>query len=483
MTKTPTVARHLATASAAGTAVIAMVLALLPASAAPAAPIPDAFIIGAGSATYAHGDTDLLVGVFFAGNEGRIFFTSGRGGSTPSWQPGAWQEIPGGGRTPWGPAVARGLLKTYVAVLGNDNRMFLQTAYDEWGGKSWNSGWSLIPGAMKFNSAPHLAYLADGSLLATARGFDGKMYWQSMSKSGVWLGDWLPGNTPVPPAYGFGIAVTAVNGRTFFAMTGEDKRVYLGWFHGWGITWTEVPGGGRAVGTPALARTGDATLNVIVQGLGNRLHYQAATAPSGTTPPTWRPGWTEVPGQGQFLPVLNGEGPAASTTFSGNLHVYRRGLDGSLFVIALRNVAGSTALDYAEGYQAWQQVPGSQVSYPTTPPTTSPTPSPPTPAKPNLAFTGAPKWNSTVQGYEIKFRNTGTAGAGAFRVQAQLEGYKVNENTYNSLAVGQEGTLLLKPSDYGLPTGTYRYNFALDVYDTVMESNDNDNSWNGLLQH
>ncbi len=486
MNKTPNRARHVVRgfAAAAAAALTAVAFALLPATGVPAAPIPNAFLIGAGSGTYAFAANDLLVGVFFAGNEGRIFYTSGQGGSTPSWQSGAWQEVPGGGRTPWGPAVARGQLKTHVAVLGNDHRMFLQTAHDEWGGKTWNSGWSLIPGTMKFNSAPSLASMADGGLLATARGFDGKMYWQTMSKTGAWLGEWLPGNTPAPLAYGFGIATTVVNGRTFFAMTAEDKRVYVGWFHGWGIDWTEVPGGGRAVGTPALARTGKATLNVIVQGLGNRIHYQAATAPAGTAPPTWRAGWTEVPGQGQFQGVVNGEGPAASTTFAGNLHIYHRGLDGSLFTIALRNPPGSTALDYAEGYQAWQQVPGSQVSYPTNPPTTPPTtppsgpPSPP-PGKPDLGFTGTPHIDSSEKRMYITFKNVGNANAGGFRVHLLINGTTLYDYwIFSSMSPGATQTIY---ADVSPLSNSDSYNFVLDPYGAVNESNAQNNSYNGYL--
>jgi hypothetical protein len=104
----------------------------------------------------------------------------------------------------------------------------------------------------------------------------------------------------------------------------------------------------------------------------------------------------------------------------------------------------------------------------------------PTPqTKPDLVFTGGATYNTQTKRIQISFKNIGTANAGAFRVNAQVNNVSLGELVYDSMPVGQGDTVSFDPGF--LPSGDYTYNFVLDLYNTVNESNENNNGFNGIF--
>jgi CARDB len=103
----------------------------------------------------------------------------------------------------------------------------------------------------------------------------------------------------------------------------------------------------------------------------------------------------------------------------------------------------------------------------------------PLPQKPDLAFIGGATYNTKTKKIEISFKNIGTADAGAFRVNAQVNNVSLGEVVYNGMAVGQSDTVSFDPGF--LDPGDYTYNFVLDLYNTVQEGNENNNGFNGTF--
>jgi hypothetical protein len=461
-----------------------------PAGAAAGSGIPaGTYVESVGAAPYFMGDSDLVVSNAVDDAGGRLYFTHGRGFGSPGWSPDGWREIPGGGRTVAKPAVVRGDLRNYVAVVGTGMDIHYQVAHDEWGGKSWNAGWTPIPGAQKLNTAPALAFHGTTGarlLSAFARGVDGRLYRNTMDvETGVWLPEWLPLNTPTPLPYGHGPTAAVIGGKIFLAVTGEGRRTFVGWYSGSGAAWSEVPGGGVSTAAPALAQVGPNLLAVVVEAEPGHLLYNTATAPAADTAPIWSSStWTREPGSGLFRISLYGAGPTASTTPDGaRMHLYGRGLDSATYVLAVEVVPGSAPrrLRLAEGYPGWQQIPGTvppPPPGPTTPPPPPPTTTaPPPPARPDLVWTTAPQsieWDVATRTVSLTLKNQGNAPAGPFYAGFILNYGSVDAVKVESLAVGASQKItfdipLVQP-------GVWPYNFVVDQHSAVTESNERNNS-------
>jgi hypothetical protein len=130
-----------------------------------------------------------------------------------------------------------------------------------------------------------------------------------------------------------------------------------------------------------------------------------------------------------------------------------------------------------DGYAEVIKAVAISVTAPASPP--PPTTPPPNRVEPDLAFTGAATWNNSTKKIEISFKNIGNANAGAFRVGAQVNNTSIGEVIYNEMAVGQGDTVSFSPGF--LPPGDYTYNFVLDLYSAVDESNENNNGFNGTF--
>jgi hypothetical protein len=468
---------------AAGAAAVAT-LAVTPTAAHAAGDIT--MVLGSGAARYGYGSDDLLV-VNAIGPDyrtPRIYYTRGNGG-TPFE---AWREVPGGGITISGtPAVVRGVLRTYVIVTGQDLRPWIQVFNDEWNGGFWNSGWQQIPGDIQADGVPQATYLPNShQLLVTMVDVHGALKWQVMdTNTGVWSG-WVPANLPTPVERYNGVAVAEVNGKALFAVVGENHRVYAGRFSGWGIEWAEIPGGGRSSQTPAIAMSRDGVVNVFVTGTASpsALWYQSATV-TGTTVAglSWRPGWGTLPGNGQFWIFENGEGPAATRTPSGNVHVYHTGMDNALWTQSFQNpTSTSTALHPAEGDTGWRRVPGTefvapgQPGMPTNPPGGPITPPPPPPTAPNLAFVAAPTFNTSTNQFEITLKNFGGTKAGGFQIRREISEYADSYHTITELAAGASTTIVQSMNSIERNL-YYTMSITLDPYGAVAESNEGNNNY------
>jgi subtilase family serine protease len=79
---------------------------------------------------------------------------------------------------------------------------------------------------------------------------------------------------------------------------------------------------------------------------------------------------------------------------------------------------------------------------------------------------------------EIPLKNASSVNAGPFRVSYQINNGAVVELVFgNGLAAGASTIVWISPSL--LPAGG-TYNFVADIYDTVKESNEGNNGWNGI---
>jgi hypothetical protein len=423
-------------------------------------------------------DNDLVVAAVQVGGQGRFYWNL----PTSSFSTG-WNEIPGAGRGDRQPAVVRvgERGRNVVAVRGTDKRFWIQNAYDSWVGKSWDAGWGALK-SRQFNSPPQMSYNeVNNKIVVTGVGLDGLPYWIGFDyDTGVWDTDWMPANTPKPIAPNTGVATTVVNGQIVFAMTAADGGVYVGGFYssGFGIGWRYL-GNSNGKHTPALAVTGGNVLHVVVQSSAynnpNGLITQAAriTGPVDAQPaqggPSWG-AWQFVPGGGQFAPGSFGEGPSASTTKTGKMRIYGRGLDGGLWSLAVEPKSSSDlTLKMTDGYTGWRPVAGST---PTPLPPTTPPPPPPAVKKADLLWSGSATVNSS-KNVEMTFKNGGTLAAGPFRVSAMVGFSEIDQCVYQGLGVGATTLQTIATSNF--PAGSYTLNMVLDSYTAVAESNENNN--------
>lgn len=110
-----------------------------------------------------------------------------------------------------------------------------------------------------------------------------------------------------------------------------------------------------------------------------------------------------------------------------------------------------------------------------------PPPPPPPPARADLAFPKGPTYDRKTRVISIVLKNNGAASAGAFRVGAQIDGASVgNDVVVESLGIGEEYTVGFTTA-FLEPGTAHTYNFSLDVYNTVSESNENNNAYNGFF--
>ena len=173
-----------------------------------------------------------------------------------------WQRV--SGATFSRPAVATDGVRLYLVVRGLDDRIYINT----WDGSSW-SGWiRLSSGATP--DAP-AAVVLNGRLHIVVRGLDNGIYHgQYDIASGTWLG-WIKisGLTPSAPA------LVTDGARLYLVVRGMDNRVYVNtWNGGWG-TWERIPTGSTPSGPAATWYNG--TLYVVVRGGDNRVYYTYRT--------------------------------------------------------------------------------------------------------------------------------------------------------------------------------------------------------------
>ncbi|MEU4394060.1 hypothetical protein [Kribbella sp. NPDC023855] len=136
----------LATAVVAATALAVIAPAQQAAAASlPAQPdsAPAVTQLGSGSSTFAVVRT----------SDSRLFYNTGNW--TAAWNNGGWnewKELPGGGRTPFAPAVAKLNGKIYVVVAGQGGKSMFTQAYSTSGYGSWEGTWHEIPGGGTFTA-------------------------------------------------------------------------------------------------------------------------------------------------------------------------------------------------------------------------------------------------------------------------------------------------------------------------------------------
>ncbi len=126
------------------------------------------------------------------GNEDTIYINENMGGGI-----GGWHEVPGGRRTPSGPAV--GVLPNgdlLLVVRGTDDSMSTQTRSTH---RAW-SGWKR--GDRAIDMAPALAPLPGAaSLVSFARGTDHQLYRATVGSDGSWHA-FTPAHGPEAQAHG-----------------------------------------------------------------------------------------------------------------------------------------------------------------------------------------------------------------------------------------------------------------------------------------
>lgn len=397
-------------------------------------------------------------------SNGRLFYGLGAFGvsaADENFTRHGWLEIPGNGVTPYAPSVARIGDYIYVGVVGGGGSgLWLQRL--NWKTWTWNSGWSPVPGGGVFSNGPAIAGYLDQALWVSAPGGDRRVYsqyWDGVSWTGTWR---VEGSLRTNVA----IAATEHQYSMHLFARGDDRRIYhrvaLVPF-GTPTEWQEIPGGGMTDDSPAAAANVPGSsaferLVVAVRGLNGGIAYQKLQNS------TWNPGWNWLPQPGWSLygPALWSAGDYVKAfTTSGDHAVYVQHLK--------HNWQDGQTLIYSDpsGLPGWLRVPR---SLPTTP-------VPPT--LPDLAFTGPPTWNAQTKRIEIGFKNYGNAAAGGFRVSAQVDNGAVGELVFNGLGAGQTGTVSWGPGF--LVAGDHTYNFVLDLYNTVTESDEGNNGHNGYF--
>jgi hypothetical protein len=188
------------------------------------------------------------------------------------------------------------------------------------------SGWQQMPGDGRIDGAPTLLnYSGRRELYALVRGIDGSL-WMNVRRIATW-GDWvqIPGepSTAEPAAIlDLGGVHVAVRGALGALMTNTFTPWPATWFG-----WSEVPGGMRIVGAPAIVASTSPFEGPVyyVTGEDNRV-YKNSQGCEYFGPCGWV-GWQEVPGD-----VVFASGPAATLTPDGFTVLAARGTNDRVYV-------------------------------------------------------------------------------------------------------------------------------------------------------
>ena len=284
---------------------------------------------------------------------GQLFWTAGQGhsdgGLPPFWLSQGWRAIPGNKATLYAPAVARFNDRMYVAMVGTDKKMYLQSTDKLW---NWTAGWTEMPGGGLFNGAPAMAEYrtqSSSSLVVVAPGSSNQLHYQ-FYRPGV-NNSWylVPGGLTATD-----IAVAVWDYTVHVVARGlNDNRIY----HNkqlWDWSgWSEIPGGGLTYHRPSLALfeqydgSVGPRLYLLVRGIQDGLGYQLMARID--TNFAWYSGWRYLQ-SGGTTPVA-----PALTSNQGDLRAYRVGHDKRLYYVNVYRAAGSTTLQI--GTSGWTLVP------------------------------------------------------------------------------------------------------------------------------
>ena len=294
-----------------------------------------------------------------------------------------WQEVPGGGRTPFAPAAVRSDNdKIYVAVVGlGGGGMWLQT-FDRIT-RTWSGSWTNYGGS--FSAGPELA--PDGgaaNLTMLAPGLDGQVYyklWRPNATGDGWRH--LPGMVTSREVAARWVNLSD-NGwlpyQLVVAARGNDARIYtatglgtLGGSFTWS-GWSQLPGGGLTDHAPAMEEldTGQVhdVVTVMIRGLDSAIYYQTMLFN------VWNAVWRRLdhPGSTPFSPAI---------FINGTPTVYVVGPDRAIYQQKLQTsyTPPGAQPDWRvwfpwELQPGWITVKGSLVKPPTTPPSPPPPPPP-----------------------------------------------------------------------------------------------------------
>lgn len=441
--------------------------ATTPASAAPT-PLPTSPTRVAATKLCGNCGDDMVV---IRGANRRIYWTYGSNSYTApgTWSTSGWREITGGGLTDHAPALATSGQTVHAVVVGLDGRVFLNN-YD---GHQWlYSSWFEIPGNGRLIDAPTAVSGSNGTLTVFGRGQDNGIWYQQYNNGWSTKG-WrkIPGGAQTASA----VAAVQYAGVLQVVVRGSDNRVWTGssayllytgeWLEQDGFEL--IPGGGRITHAPAvtLSYTSPQVMHVLGRGTAGDVWYQSQVQTCGT--PTgcdynWNSGWAPLPGTGRTsqAPAAGGFGPTVNAYIIGtdNNSVWTEGVKPQ----GAPNY-GPLIPAYNHG---WVKVPGS------TPP------APPT--APDLGWTAAPSYDCANDRITIPFKNVGNANAGAFRIGIIFNNVNYSDVVFNGMAAGQGDTVWINVAPL-TPGVTYTYNFNLDSYNTVSESNEGNNSYNGYF--
>jgi hypothetical protein len=369
------------------------------------------------------------------------------------WGEPNWTEIPGV-RSRVRPAVTVYNNRIHVTVTGLDGRVYVGQMNKIT--RAWTPFYE-IPGGMVLGNGPATLSGSDGSFTVFGTGADARVYYHQYEDN-----TWSPYGWQVVPGVATynQVSVVEFQKKVMLAHSGTDDRVWMaesavllydtpgqagGW---WGSSSNayKVPGHALTYASPAVTLgANSAILHVLMTGtsFGKDTYY--TTYRNGA----WKPAWKRVEGdlgnQTSFPIAVNGTG------FNG-------------YAIQNNDIRTQYLPDHNNELDHYGD--------------SLPVPSPQPVAKPDLTWTSGPKYNPQTQRVEIPLKNASSVNAGPFRVSYQVNNGTVVEIPFsNGLAAGASTIVWISPS---LPAGS-TYNFVADIYDTVRESNESNNGWNGIF--
>lgn len=185
----------------------------------------------------------------------RKIFYNRLSGTSPT----VWQEVPGGGLTTAGPAVAGRV----IVVRGTDDGIHFNGLKQD---GSWN-GWREVAGHGKTPSAPAISNFGQ-HFLTLVRGTDNFIYFQKIESDLRTYDAWkrVPGG-------GKTLSGPAVSG-SMAVVRGTNDLLYYNGYDGqshWD-GWREMPGGGATQDSPGLAYS-SGYLTLVTRGSNNGIHY------------------------------------------------------------------------------------------------------------------------------------------------------------------------------------------------------------------
>lgn len=169
-----------------------------------------------------------------------------------------WTEVPGGGVTFSAPeaAVNRVTGELTLIVRGIDSQIYLNS----YRGAAW-SGWGAGPVGGLTLSELAAAYDASGTLWLFAHGIDAGI-WVTSGRGGIWTG-WtgLGGTTHS------GLAAVASGNTVAVFVHGSDNHIYQNTYGTQWSGWSEVPGSGLTLDSPAATVDSQGNVLLFVRGM------------------------------------------------------------------------------------------------------------------------------------------------------------------------------------------------------------------------